>query len=351
MYLLSRGLAERGHEVTLICDPGSHIIEKAREAGLRVAPLRMRSQLDLRAVWEIRKWIKEKRIEIINTHKPLPHTLAVLAAAWTGCVVVATRGVSFPLRRHLFRRWKWDKAVAGLIAVSKGAADGLIASGIPQKKVVTIYNAVDFDRFHPDVSGEAVLKEFRISPSSLVVGQVADLRHYKGYGVLIDAAAIVLKEIPDVYFFCIGRKGTEYEKVKRKTHKLGIERQVIFTGFRGDVESFYKIMTLCVNSNTAGEGLGCSLMEALAMQVPVVGTDVSGIRELVIPDRTGVLVRPRDPQSLAEGILGLLRDPARRRKMGVEGRRFMEAEFSIRTMVDRTESLYQNLIKNPRYLV
>ena len=139
-------MAERGHEVTLVGEPGSQMMEKALAAGLRVAPIRMRGQLDLRAVWQIRKWIKERRIEIVNTHKPLPHTLAVLAAGWTGTIIVATRGVSFPLRRHLFRRWKWNLAVAGLIAVSKGAADSLIASGIPEKKVVTIFNAVDLDR-------------------------------------------------------------------------------------------------------------------------------------------------------------------------------------------------------------
>jgi glycosyltransferase involved in cell wall biosynthesis len=351
VYLLSRGLAERGHEVTIACEPGGRLMEKARAAGLTVAPLRMRGQWDLQAVWRLRQRIKERRIEIVNTHKPLPHTLGLLAARGTGSLVVATRRVSFPLRRHLFSRWKWDKAVAGLIAVSKGVTDTLIASGIPGKKVVTIYSAVDLDRFHPAVSGEAVRKEFGISPNALVVGQVADLRPYKGYGVLIEAAALVLKEMPDVHFFCIGHKGAEHEKLHQQTQRLGIERQVTFTGFRTDVEAFYATMALCVNSTTIGEGLPGSLREALAMQVPVVGADVSGNRELVIPDRTGALVPPREPRALAQAILDLLKDPARRRTMGLEGRRFMEAEFSVKTMVNRTESLYENLVKDPHFLL
>lgn len=351
VYLLSRGLAERGHDVTVVCEPGGHLMEKARAAGLTVAPLPMHGQWDLQAVWRLRRWIKERRIEIMNTHKPLPHTLGVLAAIGTGSIVVATRRVAFPLRHHLFFRWKWDKSVAGLIAVSKGAADSLIAAGIPEKKVVTIYSAVDLDRFHPGVSGEAVRREFGISPNSPVVGQVADLRPYKGYDVLIDAASLVLKEIPDVRFFCIGRKGEEYDKLHQQTQKLGIAQQIIFTGFRKDVEAFYTMMTLCVNSTTIAEGLPGSLREALATQVPVVGTDVSGNRELVIPDRTGLLVPPRDPRALAAAILDLLKDPDRRRAMGLEGRRFMEAEFSVQTMVDRTEALYLNLVKDPRFLL
>jgi len=350
VYLLSRGLAERGHEVTVVCEPGGHLMEKALGAGLKVAPLRMKGQWDLQAVWRIRQWIQNQRIEIVNTHKPLPHTLGVLAAGWTKSIVVATRRVSFPLRRHPFSRWKWDKAVAGLIAVSKGVSESLIASGIPEKKVVVIYSAVDLERFHPEVPGEGVRREFGIPPNSPVVGQVADFRAYKGYDILIDAAAIVLKEMPGVHFFCIGHKGSEYEKLSQQANRLGIARQILFTGFRNDVEAFYSNMTLCVNCTTIAEGLPGSLREALAMRVPVIGSDVSGNRELAIPGRTGVLVPPKDPRALAEAILALLKDPARRQAMGIEGRRFMEAEFSVRTMVNRTESLYLNLVEDPHYL-
>jgi glycosyltransferase involved in cell wall biosynthesis len=208
---------------------------------------------------------------------------------------------------------------------------------------------VDLDRFHPDVSGESVRREFGLSPNALVVGQVSDLRPYKGYGVLIEAAAIVLKEMPEVHFFCIGHKGTEYNKLNQLTQRLGIARQVIFTGFRHDVEAFYSMMSLCVNSTTVSEGLPGSLREALAMRVPVVGSDISGNRELVIPKQTGLLVPPREPRALAQAILELLRDPAYRRSMGIEGRRFMEAEFSVQTMVNRTESLYLNVVKDRRF--
>lgn len=349
VYLLSRGLAERGHEVTIVCEPESHLMERARAVGLGTAPLHMRGQWDLSAVWKLRRWIEDRRIEIINTHKPLAHTLAVLAAGWSGPPLVATRRVSFPLKRHPFKKWKWDRAVAALIAVSRGAAETLMASGISTKKVVTIYSAVDLERFHPDVSGEAVRKEFGLSPDTPVVGQVADLRPYKGYGVLIEAAALVIKKIPDVRFFCIGRKDAEaYGGLAGRIDSLGIAQNVIFTGFRKDVEGFYATMSVCVNSTTMAEGLPGSLREALAMGVPVIGSDVKGNRELVIPDRTGVLVPPGDPRALAGAILELLNDPARRSKMGLEGSRWMESEFSVDTMVNRTEALYLKLVENPK---
>jgi glycosyltransferase involved in cell wall biosynthesis len=243
-------------------------------------------------------------------------------------------------------KWKWDWAVAELIAVSKGVAETLIESGISPKKVVTIYSAVDLERFHPDISGADIRREFGLSPDAPVVGQVADLRPYKGYDVLMEAAPLVLKQMPDVHFFCIGRKSAEeYEGLARQIDRLGISEKVTFTGFRKDVEAFYATMAVCVNCTTIAEGLPGSLREALAMRVPVIGSDVKGNRELVIPDRTGVLVPPGDPRALAEAILDLLRDPERRSKMGLDGRRWMEAEFSVQTMVDRTEALYLKLVE------
>jgi len=227
-------------------------------------------------------------------------------------------------------------------------ADSLIAAGIPKEKLFTIRSAVDLGRFHPGISCEVVRKEFGIPSDAPVVGQVADLRFYKGYDILIEAAALVLKEMPKVHILCIGKKGTEFAKLDRLTRRLGIEGRVIFTGFRSDVESFYSMMTVCVNSTTIAEGLPGSLREALAMQVPVVGSNVSGNRELVIPDRTGVLVPPGEPRALAEVLLDLLRNPARRQRMGQEGRQFMESDFSVEAMVNRTEWIYQTLIKNPR---
>jgi glycosyltransferase involved in cell wall biosynthesis len=345
VYLLSRGLAERGHDVTVVCEPGSVLGETARASGLTVFPLRMRGQWDLAAVWRLRRCIAERRIEIVNTHKPLAHTLGLLAARWAGVPVVATRRVSFPLRRHPFLDWKWNKAVAGLIAVSNGVAESLIASGVPQSKVVTIYGAVDLERFRPGISAEPVRKEFGLGPDTPMVGQVADLRSWKGYGLLLEAAAAVLKKIPNAVFFCIGNKGAEYETLAKQAERLGIADHVVFTGFRKDVEAFYAAMTVCLNCSTGGEGLPGSLREALALQVPVVAADVGGNRELVIPDRNGLLIPSGDPRSLADSVVRLLRDPDLRKRMGIEGRRLVEDRFSIGAMVAETEAFYQSRVK------
>ena len=349
VLLLSRGLRERGHHVVVACPPGSALAEKASKEGLSVEPVRMRGEWDLKAVHDLYRIMRRHRIEVVNTHKPKPHTLALLAAFLARVpVVVATRRVSFPLRRHLFRWLKWVGGVNKIIAVAKKVKEGLVRSGVPEEKVVTIYGAIDTKRFHPGAADASIRHEFGLDEQTPVVGKVADYRSWKGYEVFLEAAALILSENPQVRFFAIGKETGYYAQMQNTARRLGIERQVVFTGFREDVERFYRVMSVSVNCATAGEGLPGVLRESLAMEVPVVATDVGGSREVVADGETGFLVPPRDPKALAQAILRLLRDPKLRTTMGRNGRKRVEERFSVEAMVTRTEALYQEALNEQR---
>jgi glycosyltransferase involved in cell wall biosynthesis len=345
VLLLSRGLHERGHHVVVACPPGSALAQKASKEGLIVETVPMRGQWDLRAVFRLREIMKRHRIEIVNTHKPKPHTLALLAAITAQVpVVVATRRVSFPLRRHPFRWAKWVAGVDKIIAVARSVEESLIRSGVPAEKVVTIYGAIDLNRFRPAAPDPALQAELGIEEGTWIVGKVADYRPWKGYGVYLEAASMVLKEEPRVRFLAIGGKSDYFNEMQAQARRLSIENQVTFTGFRDDVERFYPLMNVSVNCSTAGEGLPGVLRESLAMEVPVVATDVGGNREVVIDDQTGRLIPPNDPGALARAILDLLSDRETALRLGRKGRSFVEHNFSVETMVAGTEALYQTLV-------
>src|SRR3989304_9693375 len=223
--------------------------------------------------------MRRHRIEVVNTHKPKPHTLALLAAFLARVpVVVATRRVSFPLRRHPFRWLKWVGGVNKIIAVAKKVEEGLVRSGVPEEKVVTIYGAIDTKRFHPGAADASIRHEFGLDEQMPVAGKVADYRSWKGYEVFLEAAALILSENPQVRFFAIGKETGYYAQMQNTARRLGIERQVVFTGFREDVERFYRVMSVSVNCATAGEGRPGGLRESLAMEGPVVAAEVGGGR-------------------------------------------------------------------------
>ena len=346
VFLLAKGLWERGHHVVIVCPPNSVLAEKASKEGLIVEPVPMRGQWDLRAVMRIREIMKRHRIQVINTHKPNPHTLALLAAiALQIPVVVATRRVSFPLRKHPFRWVKWVASVNKIIAVAKSVEKSLIQSGVPSSKVVTIYGGIDLKRFRPAVPDPALRQELGLDDRTWVVGKVAEYRPWKGYPVFLEAARMILKEEPHVRFFAIGRRSDHGDEMDALARRLGIEKQITFTGFRDDVERFYPLMDVSVNCSTAGEGLPGVLRESMAMECPVVASDVGGNRELVINGETGLLVPPKDPAALAQAILRLLRDREWARELARRGRDYVNQNFSVESMVTQTEALYQSLLE------
>ena len=349
VLMLSCGLRDLGHTVVLVCPPGSALAERAVAAGLTVELLEMRGQWDLMAVRLLARLLRSHAIELVNTHKPLPHTLALLAARLAGSpVVVATRRVSFPLRRHPFRRLKWSTGVAGLIAVSQSVNRGLIASGIPADKVHTIYGAIDLKRFSPRPPDVELRRELGLSGDHLIIGKVGDYRSWKGYGVFLDAAAKIAAIHPEARFLAIGGKSDYYGEMVRRVRSLGLEGRVLLTGFRADVERFYSLMQISVNCATEGEGLPGVLRESLAMGVPVIATDVGGSGEVVRDGETGLLIPARDPAALAQAIELLARDPALRARLGKQGQEFVAARFSITAMVGATEALYRRLLATRR---
>ncbi|HEY5649449.1 MAG TPA: glycosyltransferase [Nitrospiria bacterium] len=347
VLMLSKGLRDRGHHVVVACPPGSALAEKGAREGLIVEPISMRGQWDIGAVIRFREVMKRHRIQVLNTHKPKPHTLALMAAFFLQVpVVVATRRVSFPLRRHPFTRLKWVGGVDRIIAVAESVRETLIGSGVPKDHVETIYGAIDTERFHPRDPDPALKTELKIPEGMFIVGKVAAFRPWKGYSFFLEAAALVLKEEPNVRFLCIGEDSDHGREMKEKARRLGIEENVTFTGYRDDVERFYPLLNVSVNCATGGEGLPGVLRESMAMAVPVVATDTGGNRELIHDGETGILIPPEDARALAQAILRLIRNPEEARDLGEKGRGFMEGRFSIQAMVSKTEAVYREIYRN-----
>ena len=345
VLLLSKGLQKRGHQVMIACSPGSALAEKAGAEGIQVVPVPMRGQLDLRAIFALRKILRQYRIDVVNSHKPLPHTLIWLAATGLNIPIVTTRHVTFPLPAHPFRQLKWNYATHKIIAVCQAVADTLKASGIPAGHIEVIYCPLDTERFLAGIPGRSIREEFGIEADAPVVGQVGDLRYWKGFDDFISAAALILKEIPNARMLAVGRKSEAYDGLLRLCKDLGIDDRIHFTGFRSDIEKCYAAMTVCVSSSTAGEAAPYALKEPLAMGVPVVATRVGGNGEVVIEGQTGFLVPPRTPRAMADAVLRLLNDLKLRKSMGQKGQQDVKNRFSLDGTIAQTEAVYRDAVK------
>ncbi len=230
-----------------------------------------------------------------------------------------------------------------IIAISNATKDYVLRLGAKPSKVKVIYNGVDLARFRP-ITGkrEEMRKKLGIPQNSIVVLTVRRLVYKNGVDTLIDAANIAVKKNPRIVFLVVG-KGPDMESVKLQVAQLGIEANFRLAGFVSDEDLplYYNVADLFVLPSKSGEGLPLVALEAMACGLPVIATDVGGIREILMKDY-GKLVAPNQPELLAKAVLDFATVDFSSRR--VELRAMVEKRFSWDANVERLVEIYEELI-------
>jgi glycosyltransferase involved in cell wall biosynthesis len=171
---------------------------------------------------------------------------------------------------------------------------------------------------------------------------VARLHPVKGHIYLLEAAALAARKIPGLRVMIVGT-GPDRPGLEEAASRLGINRNIIFTGFRKDIPEVISSLN-CLVLPSLSEGLSLTVMEGMAMKKPVIATAVGGTPEIITPGQDGLLVPPADVPALAEAIVRVVSDPEPARKMAEEARRTIEERFTAGLMAEKTAGLYRNLL-------
>ena len=339
VLLTAAGMAARGHRVALACRSGGALEARARAQGLEVHALPLRGDVSLRAAARLARILRRSGPDVLHLHDPHALAAGLLAAraAASPTRVVATRRVDFPLRGPL-SRWKY-RSCRGVIAVSRRVAEALAEDGMAAERIRVVYEGV------PDrpalAGGREALAALGVPEGCPVVGNVAALTDHKDHATLIEAAARVRLRVPEARFVCVG-EGELRPRLEALCRQRGLGDRWIFAGFRSDIDRLLPAFTVfCLSSHM--EGLGTSLLDAMAFARPVVATAAGGIPEGVEDGVTGRVVPVRDPAALADALAETLSDPERARSMGAAGRRRFEEMFTADRMVDATLAAYDGL--------
>ena len=338
-------LSVRGYRVIIGCSRESQLYVRALRAGLPVIPIPFKRAMDPQAVWHVYRVLKRERVEILNTHSSVDSWVASFAGRLAGVAIVRTRHLSVPLKRNPMARLVYSRLCDRIVTMGEAIRQLLIReAGVEPSKVVSIPTGVNLEQFDPlRRDGHVIRKELGIAEDIPLIGMVTVLRSWKGHRIFLQAIPLVLKAVPSARFLIVG-DGPQRENIQGWVEGMGLNEVVMMVGHREDIPELLAALDIVVLSSTAAEGVPQALVQALAMQRPVVATDVGGVGELIRDGETGLLIPPHDPQALARSVIKLLRDRGLSKELACRGRQLVQRHYSLELMLERLEALYQELL-------
>ena len=318
-------------------------VERLERGGVRFLGLERRSRIELWAWRPLVKLLREERVDVVHAHKFGANVWGVIIGRFAGVPVVITHehGWSFegdPLKRFLDRELI-ARGSNAFVAVSREDQRRMVeVERIKREDTVFVPNGIPP---LPAPTGHDVRGELDIAPGQPVVGTVGFLREPKGMDNLVRATAALARSLPTVKVLVAG-EGPDRQMLERLIDELGVRDNVMLLGLRRDVPDVLAALDVAVCPSDS-EGSPLSVMEYMDAGLPVVGTRVGGVPDLIDEGVEGLLVPRRDPEALAAALAKLLQDPATARAMGERGRARRAREFDIDVMVSNLESLYLRL--------
>ncbi len=321
--------------------PHIEVTEESQKRDIESEIFPCKGKFDINTVIKLRKYIRDKRVNIIHSHGYKSNLFAYFSCMGLPIAHVATchnwlgdnMKMKFYANLDRFLLQKFDK----IVAVSPEVEKKILDSGVSTDRVSIIKNGITINRFQ-NSSGK-IREEFGIPSSHIVIGTVGRISEEKGHRFLCQAAMNILKDYSNITFLIVG-DGNAREPLQTEFPSSSL----IFTGFRSDLPELYTAMDVFVLPSLT-EGLPMVLLEAMVSGLPVVATKVGAITEVVIDSKTGLLIAPQDEKEIQTALLQLLRAPDKCKTMGNNGKKRVMDNYSAELMAQQYKSLYCEITK------
>lgn len=328
--------------MVLATRPQCRIAKQASDRGIPLLLMDMKGKFDLRAILKLARFLKQEHIQVVNTHSGIDSWIGALAAKLAGTpVLVRTRHINLPLKRNWlnFVHYLPDSIVTCGEAMRRELAD---RHGFPANQLANIPTGIDFTRCQPSKSRAEARHALGLAPDAYVVLMVGIIRGVKRHEVALRAFRELLATHPQAELLLAG-EGPMMPDMQRLASELGIADKAHFVGHREDVPDLMIAADLLLLTSRS-EGVPQAVTQALGLGLPVVATAVGGVPELVIHEKTGLLIPPENPKAAAEAMRRLADNPPFAAQLAEAGRRRVQSEFSLNAMLDKTEHLLETLL-------
>ena len=356
ILMVSKALAERGHQVVMAAPEDSQLAARSREAGLEtfeeasfLKPKHVAAALaDVAA---LRRLLHRRPFDLVDAHGS--QDLWAVAAA----MVLLPDSPAFVFTRHntkrvgdnLANRYLLRRRIDHLIVASGSVLERyrpfLERGDLSPEKISVVHSSYREDRFHPGVDGTEIRRELgAVEREARLVGMVGRLVPDKGGTFFLKAVSRIAPRFPSARFLFVGI-GTEEDRLRRETAALGLSDKVRFLGFRDDIPGITAALDLSVLPSVDCDASSAVLKEAMAVGRPVVATDIGGASEIVEHGSTGLIVPPADPDALASAMAQILAKEDCGRAMGEAGARRVRERFGRDRLAEGTLEAYRRALE------
>ena len=340
-YLLEE-LRALGLEQWVLCARGSAMESYCRQGGWAFISIKKRFSANPLAGWKILRECKRRSIDIVHAHDSHAHTFAWLAALMGNKTpVVVSRRVDFPIGKSLLSLAKYHhSSVKMILCVSEEIRRVLLSDYRFPERTAVVHSGIDLNKF--SYAGAGILRrEYAIPDSIPLIANIAAIAPHKDYYTFVDCVDLLVRRGVRAAYFIIGGDGGEKAAIERYIRGKGLEERIHLTGHRSDIPQILREIGLLLFTSKT-EGLGTSVLDAMACGAPVVATAAGGIPEMVKDGETGLLAPVGDAESLAAQVERILGDEVLRERLVAGGRRMVES-FSKEAMARGVWGWYRSL--------
>jgi glycosyltransferase involved in cell wall biosynthesis len=339
---LGTELHKRGHEILLVSQSGSPLQLKWRERGLPGEAVHIRGDVDIKAWVRLAGVLRAFEPAVVHAHTGHAHSVALAASFFHDVnALVVTRRVARPIRKTFFNRMKYSRFVTRFVAISAFVAKTLKDIGVSPERISVIPSSVRVEEFETREGAPETRLELGLSDGDFVILNVGSLSREKRQENVLEVAAIVSEKIRRAKFIVAG-EGRLRARLEKRARELGVEHVVSFLGFREDIPQLMRVADTFLFPSES-EGLGTSVLEAMAAGLPVVASRTGGISEIVEDGVTGFLSEPQDVHSMAEALMRLATEPELGGGMGAQAHSVAQG-YSFDRCCESHETLYHDLV-------
>ena len=336
--------------VKVILPPASLLKPHIELLGIEVieVPGIAEKSLDIKSIYSLRKIFKAEKPDLVHTHASMS---ARIAARHAGAKVVYTRHSVFPPPKYLtgfpgrqingmFNNYYSD----GIIAVAEAAKENLTDTGVDASKIRVILNGVAGLKPADEAEKKRIRERFAIPDGEKVISIVARLEDIKGHDYFIEAADMLLRDGVKAKFMIAGT-GSYESQLKAKVKRLGLEKDIIFTGFISDVDKLMSVTDVQVNASYGTEATSLALLEGMSIGVPAVVSDFGGNPGVIKNGENGFVVSKQNSAALKTAVKRLLDDKTLYNSMSERSREIFKNVFTAKAMTRNTENLYSEIME------